>query len=265
MGTLSDITASANIVTNRKPRSKYSKVQEALETPVSATLSSTAPRFMSPTIASSQQGPSPSAHKGDRTSTPTSILSSKARSSSWMASAVRRVGISRRNDGTPRKNDGTPRTQDSTPRTNDDTPHMKKCSSPIKSKDLTVPDKVFSISIFTAIGLLKIAQLKTRSYMQLPDTPPNNDIAMKALPSEKPLPSPPLAQLVTGSPIKETRCLIDASEKPLRRSPPGKPHQEEEWPVLVPEKPITPATLRELDVQDKEKLMLRLIFHDDVR
>lgn len=36
--------------------------------------------------------------------------------------------------------------------------------------------------------------------------------------------------------MKETRSLIDASEKPLRRSPPGMPHKQEEWPVLSPQK-----------------------------
>ena len=99
--------------------------------------------------------------------------------------------------------------------------------------------------------------------MRLPDTPPNTDVATKVLPSEKPLPSPPLAQLITGSPIKEARCLIDATEKPLRRSPPGKPHQEEEWPVLFPEKPTTPATLKELHSQDGHKPMLRLLMSHD--
>ena len=97
--------------------------------------------------------------------------------------------------------------------------------------------------------------------MQLPDTPPKNDVATKALPSEKPLPTPPLAQVITGSPIKEARCLVDATEKPLRRSPPGKPHKEEEWPVLFPEKPTTPGTLREMHSQDSHKPMLRLTSH----
>lgn len=54
--------------------------------------------------------------------------------------------------------------------------------------------------------------------------------------SEKPLPIPPIARVTTASPIKETRCLIDAREKPLRRSPPGLPHKQEEWPVLSPMK-----------------------------
>lgn len=256
MGALSDITA---IATNRKSRSTYSKAPEALDTPASVKVSSTNPRFMSPTIASSQQGTTPSAHKRDRTFTPTSISSSKAKSNSWMASAAKRVGISRMSDGTSRTSDGTPRRSDGTPRRSDGTPRAKKESSLKKSKDLISPDKVFHFVMFAAVRLLKIAQLGTRSYMQLPGTPPKNYVASRVLPSEKPLPSPPLAQVVTGSPIKESRCLIDASEKPLRRSPPGKPHQEEEWPVLFPEKPTSPATLRDLHGQDSRKLTLRLI------
>lgn len=54
--------------------------------------------------------------------------------------------------------------------------------------------------------------------------------------SEKPLPSPPIAQDVKDSPLREARSLIDASEKPLRRSPPGMPHKQEDWPVLMPKK-----------------------------
>lgn len=124
MGTLSDITANANILSNRQLRSAYSKVEEALDTPASAKASSATPRFMSPTIASSQQGTPPSAQKGGHAFTPTATLSSKARSGSWMASAVRRVGISRMSDGPSR---------------------TKKESSLQKSKDVSVsdiPDKV---------------------------------------------------------------------------------------------------------------------------
>ena len=72
-------------------------------------------------------------------------------------------------------------------------------------------------------------------------------VSMKlAIPSDKPLPSPPIVQLAPKSPIHESRTLIDAVEKPLRRSPPGNPNQEEEWPVLFPSKPTTPNTLREM-------------------
>lgn len=116
---------------------------------------------------------------------------------------------------------------------------------------------------FRAVGLLNIVQLETRSHTQLLDTLSNDNVATKVLPSEKPLPSPPMAQSVIGSPVKEARCLVDASEKPLRRSPPGKPHQEEEWPVLFPEKPTTPATLRELHSQETHEPLLRLTLHDE--
>lgn len=46
------------------------------------------------------------------------------------------------------------------------------------------------------------------------------------------------------SPAKPNRSLIDARERPLRRSPPGRPYEQEEWPVLFPERPTTPATLQ---------------------
>ena len=48
----------------------------------------------------------------------------------------------------------------------------------------------------------------------------------------------------TTSPPKLNRGLIDASERPLRRSPPGKPYEQEEWPVLFPDRPTTPGTLQ---------------------
>ena len=51
---------------------------------------------------------------------------------------------------------------------------------------------------------------------------------------------------MTTSPFKQTRSLIDATEKPLRRSPPGKPHEEEEWPVLLPDRTTVPGTLRKV-------------------
>ncbi|GME24837.1 proteophosphoglycan 5 [Neofusicoccum parvum] len=59
---------------------------------------------------------------------------------------------------------------------------------------------------------------------------------------DKPLPSRPIAHVVTSSPYKEARTLIDASEKPLRRSP-GSP-DEEDWPALFPTQPSTPGTLQ---------------------
>ena len=63
----------------------------------------------------------------------------------------------------------------------------------------------------------------------------------------KPLPSPPVAQVMRASPLGQNRTLIDASEKPLRRSPPGKPQEAAEaWPVLFPNRPTTPGTLRQM-------------------
>lgn len=54
--------------------------------------------------------------------------------------------------------------------------------------------------------------------------------------SLKPLPNPPIARAGATSPTRAGRSLLDASEKPLRRSPPGMPQREEEWPTLTPRK-----------------------------
>ncbi len=43
-----------------------------------------------------------------------------------------------------------------------------------------------------------------------------------------------MAQDMRTSSFGESRSLIDASERPLHRSPPGMPHKQEEWPVLDP-------------------------------
>ena len=70
--------------------------------------------------------------------------------------------------------------------------------------------------------------------MHLPDTlttPPSSSKNS----SDKPLPSPPAFRIEDKSPAEENPCLIDAAEKPLRRSPPGA-SREEEWPTLIPEK-----------------------------
>ena len=50
------------------------------------------------------------------------------------------------------------------------------------------------------------------------------------------------------------RSLIDASEKPLRRSPPGKPHEQEDWPVLFPDRPTTPGTLQMMAGQEDSSI-----------
>ncbi|KAK7520460.1 hypothetical protein IWZ03DRAFT_413203 [Phyllosticta citriasiana] len=61
-------------------------------------------------------------------------------------------------------------------------------------------------------------------------------------PQDKPLPGLPLAQMVTTSPSKESRTLIDAMERPLHVSI-GTP-DEKEWPVLYPSQPSTPHALQ---------------------
>ncbi|KAK8164012.1 hypothetical protein IWX90DRAFT_415819 [Phyllosticta citrichinensis] len=61
-------------------------------------------------------------------------------------------------------------------------------------------------------------------------------------PQDKPLPGLPLAQVVTTSPPKESRTLIDAMECPLHVSI-GTP-DEKEWPVLYPSQPSTPHALQ---------------------
>ena len=50
----------------------------------------------------------------------------------------------------------------------------------------------------------------------------------------------------TNSPIKATATLIDASEKPLRRSPTGASEYEEDWPILCPQRAASPGTLQEM-------------------
>ena len=70
---------------------------------------------------------------------------------------------------------------------------------------------------------------------------------LKASPKDKPLPSPPIAQVDDSSIAIEAKSLIDASDKPLiRRSPPGKPKPAEDWPVLHPEQRSSTGTLQEM-------------------
>ncbi|KAL8965752.1 MAG: hypothetical protein Q9183_003700, partial [Haloplaca sp. 2 TL-2023] len=59
---------------------------------------------------------------------------------------------------------------------------------------------------------------------------------------DKPLPSPPIAQVMSGS-IEEPRSLIEASEKPLFRVSPKSSQRDEEWPVLFPQKPTKPDAI----------------------
>ena len=86
-------------------------------------------------------------------------------------------------------------------------------------------------------------RLSSPSYVALPDSPVSSPAVLSTrLLSEKPLPSPPIARVSKNNSIREARSLIDASERPLRRSPPGMPHKQEEWPALSPEKLTTAGT-----------------------
>lgn len=77
--------------------------------------------------------------------------------------------------------------------------------------------------------------------------PVTQESVPKASPRDKPLPSPPVAQVDDSSIALEAKSLIDASDKPLiRRSPPGKPQPDEDWPVLHPKQRSSTETLQEM-------------------
>ena len=100
-------------------------------------------------------------------------------------------------------------------------------------------------------------QLAAPSHGGPPDSPASSTGSSKIDKAtlDKPLPSPPIAQMVgPSSTPKLNRSLIDASEKPLRRSPPGKPYEQEEWPVLFPERPTTPGTLQAMAGQEDSEI-----------
>ena len=96
-----------------------------------------------------------------------------------------------------------------------------------------------SQSLTNLKSVAQAQEVTSKSHM------PNVTSTKPPILADKPLPSPPIAQDVR-SPIDPPRGLIDASDKPLRRSPSGDPAQQEEWPVLFPEKPTTPVTLNRM-------------------
>lgn len=56
-----------------------------------------------------------------------------------------------------------------------------------------------------------------------------------------------MGQFTSPDNFIESKTLIDASDKPLRRrSPPGVAVHEEDWPVLYPNRPTSPGTLQEM-------------------
>ncbi len=80
------------------------------------------------------------------------------------------------------------------------------------------------------------------------DSPPSSgeNHIKKASPKDKPLPSPPVAQIGTSISSVESKSLIDASDKPLRRSSTVLRDHEEDWPVLQPRRSASPGTLQEM-------------------
>lgn len=93
MGKLVDITERVN---NTNPVGMAPATQTQTENPSGA---KTSPGYMQPTVSSKQSVTTPN-DATNRASTPASILSIKG--TSWMASAAKRMNISRVADGAPR-------------------------------------------------------------------------------------------------------------------------------------------------------------------
>ncbi|KAL8961135.1 MAG: hypothetical protein Q9193_002270 [Seirophora villosa] len=199
---------------NKNLRNDGSPSQTPKNTPAHSELTVRG-NFMTPTMSSSKKTTADSTSKGERrTSTPTSTEVEKAVTGKWMASAAKRVGLRRVGaDGTPRS---------------------KKEGSKQSRHVLTLPDK-----------------LAAPLQGQVSDSPrPTKSVAPFL--SEKPLPSPPIAQVKTAH-VEEPRSLIDASEKPLQRTSPKSPRKKEEWPVLSPQKPTSPEGIQEMQQQSSPK------------
>ncbi|KAL8774121.1 MAG: hypothetical protein Q9209_001229 [Squamulea sp. 1 TL-2023] len=223
MGTLTDITSKAS---NKNLRSVDSPIRTSKDVP-SQSENHVKGNFMSPTMASTKKAnnATPPTNHGTRTSTPTSIRLEKASTAKWMTSAARRVGLRRvAGDGTPRS---------------------KKEGLKSSVNAVTFPDK-----------------LSTSSPSTMPDSPRPKPTPTSSF-SDKPLPSPPVAQ-VTNSTLGEPRSLIDASEKPLQRTSPKSPRKQEEWPVLFPGKPTAPDAIRDILHQTTPE-PARLVSNDQER
>ena len=81
--------------------------------------------------------------------------------------------------------------------------------------------------------------------------PPSRPVTAPS-PIDKPLPSPPVLTVTTRSPSRQSRSLIDASEKPLQRRSPTDPERLEEWPVLDPRKHSPSPSLDGRSIKDGE-------------
>lgn len=108
MGTLTDITSKANNINPRRPEAVPMKPFTPSQ---DENLASPKPRFMSPTIASTNQNSTP-VQASNRPSSPVPQSVDKSRPGKrWIASAAKRVGLmSVSGDGTPRsRKEGQPK------------------------------------------------------------------------------------------------------------------------------------------------------------
>ncbi|KAI9730386.1 MAG: hypothetical protein M1834_005896 [Cirrosporium novae-zelandiae] len=208
-----------DVLSPPKPPPKPTSTSGATGTP------KTLPRFMAQTAASRSQASTPELMQRVSTSTPVGSGSGTGgmkleKKKGWVSSAAKRVGIGRFGEKTPTPGKGKDETksQSSTCVSSLDKREMmaveisKGCKIPVKAQP-TPSDK------------------KTKSIAGSPPPDPN-----KPLPTEKPLPSPPIVQVITGTPVKESRTLVDVMDRPLRRSFTGNPRDEVDWPTLTPNK-----------------------------
>ena len=80
------------------------------------------------------------------------------------------------------------------------------------------------------------------------------------------MPSPPIVQLDGSSSTLESKTLIDAGDKPLRRrSPLGDTGTEEDWPVLHAMRSAGPGTLREMMREKGSQLTDQTISSEEER
>lgn len=84
----------------------------------------------------------------------------------------------------------------------------------------------------------------TKQMDRTPDSASRH--AIKVSPHDKPLPTPPVAQIITNSPRKPRITLIDATDKPLRHSPTDTPDAQEEWPILEPQRAVSRNSVQDV-------------------
>ena len=75
-----------------------------------------------------------------------------------------------------------------------------------------------------------------------------------------------MGQISLPDDFVESKTLIDASDKPLRRrSPPGVAVHEEDWPVLYPNRPTSPGTLQEMMRETGSQLTQQVVSGQEER